>query len=195
MVQVDLPGAFAAGQLCAMLSKPYLKAEPRPFCHRLMGPITLYMTIMFSPVGLFLLVCWPAWEGMYWWEWVERPAANPPVSFFYIGFFLAMVIIGLSSYMLAHKLYRLGKDKIVLALAVIGVVCALLPFFLWPFTWYWVGNFADYHADPRQSTVMFDTPAFFHSWAIVIGYFAVSSTAFGIWLKKNATALIDRAYK
>ncbi|MDP2992302.1 MAG: hypothetical protein Q8N82_02935 [Deltaproteobacteria bacterium] len=185
MVQVDLPGAFAAGQIFAFLSRGYLKKEKHLFMHRLMGPMAVYFALLFAPAGLFLLICWPAWECMYRWEWVEKPAGNPSVSFFYVGFYMAMVVIGCASYMLAHRLYRQGKDRTVKRLCAAGVIVTLLPFFLRPFTWYYVGTYAQYHALPRQ-TATFGTPSFFFSWLGAMGYFIIASVFFGLWLKKKS---------
>ncbi len=189
MVQVDLPGAFAAGQLCGILSKSYLLRERRLFCQPLMGPVALYLALGFAPVGLFLLVCWPAWEGMYWWEWVERPSANPAVALFYVGFLLALVLVGVLSFVLSHRLFLAGRGQLVTVLAVVGVLLAVAPFFVWPMTWYWVGSQAEYHAVPRQSAPLFEAPTFLYSWAMVLGYFVLVSAAFGFWLKKAASAL------
>lgn len=186
MVQVDIPGAFAVGQILAMLSRKYLEGEKELFTHRLMGPVAAYFSLMFAPAGLFLLICWPAWESMYWWDWVERPAMNSWVSFFYIGFYMCMIIIGCGSYIAAHKFYRARKDKIVTASAIIGTVATLLPFFIWPYTWYHVGTYAQYHSRPMTTTTMFDTPAFFYSWLCVMSYVSISSVCFGIWIRKAA---------
>lgn len=193
MVQVDIPGAFAAGQIFAVLSREYLKQEESRLTHRLGGPIVTYFSLMFAPVGLFLLICWPAWESMYWWEWVQRPATDPLVSFFYIGFYFAMIVIGVASYALAHTLYRQGRERTVLVLAAAGVVATLLPFILWPFTWYHVGTYADYHAVPKRTTVMFHTPAFFNSWLVIMGYFFAASIAFGLWIKRFSRGAAARA--
>jgi hypothetical protein len=184
MVQVDLPGAFAAGQIYALLSKDYLRWKKSRFTHRLGGPVTAYFSLVFAPVGLFLLICWPAWESMYWWQWVERPAMDPWVSFFYIGFYFSMVLIGLASYALSHALFRAGKDRLVEVLAVAGAVAAFLPFFLWPGTWYHVGDYAAFHATPQRTGTMFDTPAFFYSWFAVMSYFLLVSIGFGFWLRR-----------
>jgi hypothetical protein len=189
MVQVDLPGAFAAGQLMAILSKKYLKTEQDRFTHRLMGPIGWYFALMFSPVGMFLLTGWPAWEGMYWWEWVERPAFNPSVAFFYIFFYLVMILLGNGSYILAHHFYLKGQDKVVNFLALTGVILTLLPFFLWPFTWYYVGTYAQYHAVPGTMGTIFNTPSFFYPWLTVMSYLAVSTVLFALWLKRYSAKL------
>lgn len=189
MVQVDLPGAFAAGQIFALLSRNYLQKEENRFDHRLMGPIGLYFALIYAPIGMFLLFGWPAWESMYWWEWVERPAFNPPVTFFYISFYLSMILIGNASYIIGHSLYLMGKDKIVNILVIIGIVATLLPFILWPFTWYHVGTYAQYHAVPKQTTTMFNAPSFFFSWLVVMGYFTIATVIFGIWIRRYSARL------
>ncbi|MFV1951516.1 MAG: hypothetical protein ACC630_06115 [Nitrospinota bacterium] len=189
MVQVDLPGAFAAGQIFAILSKKYLRKEEDKFTHRMMGPVGWYFALIYAPIGMFLLYGWPAWECMYWWEWVEQPAFNPPVAFFYISFYLAMILIGNISYIIGHSLYQNGKDRTVNILAVIGVIATLLPFILWPFTWYRVGTYAQYHAIPKGTTTMFNTPSFFYSWLCVMGYFTTATVFFGFWLKRYSERL------
>jgi hypothetical protein len=189
MVQVDLPGAFAAGQIFAVLTKKYLKKEETLFTHRLMGPITTYFALMFVPAGLFLLICWPSWECMYWWEWVEKAAMNPPVSFFYLGFYMILILIGMASYEFAHYLYLRGKDRVVNLLTFAGVILTLLPFILWPFTWYHVGTYADYHAVPRTTTTLFNMKPFFFSWLAIMLYFTISSVIFALWIKKYAATL------
>ncbi len=186
MVQVDLPGAFAIGQIFALLSRTYLKKEKNKITHRLMAPISWYFTLIYAPVGLFLLIGWPAWEVMYWWEWVENPAANPWAAGFYIIFFFAMVIIGHISYIIGHSLCLKGKDNTVIILAVLFCILTLLPFFLWPMTWNHVGTYAQYHAVPKETTGMFTTPSFFFPWLIIITYLVAGSIIFGLWLKRHS---------
>jgi len=68
MIQVDIPGAIAAGQIFALLSRKYLKKEKNMFAHRLAGPVSWYFALFFAPVGMLLIIGWPARESMYWWE-------------------------------------------------------------------------------------------------------------------------------
>lgn len=186
MVQVDIPAAFAVGQILAILSKRYLKKENLKFFHKLMGPLNWYYTFIFAPVGMFLLVGWPGWECMYWWKWVERPMFNPFIALFYVLFYMSMVAIGNFSYILAHHLYLKGKEKIVNILTVIGLIGTVLPFILWPFTWFHVGTYDQYHAVPRQTTSMFKTPSFFYPWLFIMGFFVIGTLGFCFWLKKKA---------
>lgn len=190
MVQVDLPGAFAIGQILAILSRGYLKKENSKFDHKLMGPLNWYMTFMFAPVGMFLLVGWPGWECMYWWKWVERPMFNPFIALFYVLFYMSMVAIGNFSYILAHHLYLRGKEKVVNALAVIGILLTILPFILWPLTWLHVGTFSQYHEVPRATSNMFKTPSFFISWLIIMSYFVIGTAIFCLWIKKRSARIV-----
>ena len=192
MVQVDLPGAFAVGQIFAVLSKNFLKREENKFTHRLMAPIGWYLALIYAPVGMFLLCGWPAWESMYWWEWVEQPAFNPLVAFFYIAFYISMILIGNMSYITAHNLYQKGKDKTVNILAILGIIATLLPFFVWPFTWYHIGTYAQYHAIPKGTTTIFNTPSFFYSWLCSMSLLITGTVIFGLWLKKYSTKLANQ---
>jgi hypothetical protein len=90
---------------------------------------------------------------------------------------------------LAHRLLRRGHVSTVKRMAAIGIFMTLAPFFLWPFTWYWVGSYADYHAAPRQSAVMFQNATFFVSWAVAVGYLVLTSIGFGVWLKASVRTL------
>jgi len=184
MVQVDLPGAFAVGQILAWLSRSYLKSVKPRFTHRLMGPVAAYFSIVFAPIGMFLLFGWPGWESMYWWSWIERPSFHPWVAGFYVLFYLAMILIGLGSYMVGHKLIRKRKTAAVAVLSGAGIVLTLLPFFLWPMTWYHVGTYAEYHAIPRLTTTMFGTPSFFFAWLIAIGWLSIGTIFFCLWIRR-----------
>ena len=189
MLQVDAPGAFALGQILAWLTQKYLKVTEPQFTHRLMGPVVAYFSLIFAPVGMFLLFGWPGWESMYWWSWIEQSSFRPWVAGFYLLFYLAMILIGLGSYMLGHKLIRKGKKVVVAVLSVVGVVVSLLPFFIWRMTWYHIGTYAEYHAVPRATTTLFRTPSFLIPWAIIIGYICIGTVVFCLWIRRFSNAL------
>lgn len=181
MVQVDLPAAFAVGQICAMLSKKYLKKESRKFTNRLLGPMNIFLSCCFAPVGMFLMIAWPSWEVMYWTGWVEAPFNRPYVAGFYILFGIAMVVIGNVGFILAHHWYRNSNDRRVVFGAVIGVFFTLLPFLLWPGTWLKVGTYEVVTGGGGDS--FFSIP-FFPAWFVIISYISISITAMVIWLIK-----------
>ena len=191
MLQVDLPGAIAIGQLFAILSRKHLERKKNIFTHQLIGPISWYFALIYAPVGMFALVSWPAWETMYWWEWIEHSDFNPSVALFFVAFYMSMVLLGIISYILAHKLLIVGKYSVVNVLALLGAIVAFLPFFLWPDNWLYIGEYAQFNAIPRQANLIFKTPAFLFPGLLAIGYFIIGTVVFGFWLNKYSSNLSD----
>ncbi len=181
MVQVDLPAAFAIGQIFAILSKDYLKKESRKFTNRLIGPLNIFLSCCFAPVGMFLMIGWPSWEVMYWTGWVEAPFNRPYVAGFYILFGIAMVVIGNVGFILAHHWYRNGNDRRVVYGAVVGVILTVLPFLLWRGTWLKVGTYEVVTGGGGNS--FFSLP-FLPAWFVIIGYMCITIIAMTIWLIK-----------
>ncbi len=186
MVQVDLPAAFAIGQICAILSKDHLRKEENTFCNRLLGPFNFYMACAFAPVGMFLLIGWPAWEVMYVSGWVENPYNRPWVALFYVLFAIVMIVLGNVGFILGHRWYRQGHDKRVMIGAIIGVALTLLPFVLRWGVWFKVGTFGE--VTGGGGTSFFDPP-FFAGWAGIMSYMAITTVAMCIWLKKKGNRL------
>ncbi|MCK4764581.1 MAG: hypothetical protein KAW12_20440 [Candidatus Aminicenantes bacterium] len=182
MVQVDLPAAFAMGQIYALLSKNYLKKEPNKFTNKLLGPFNLFLTCGFVPTGMFLMVAWPAWEIMFVSSWVEKPFDRPLVAAFYVVFMLAMIILGNVGYILAHHWYRKGKDKWVVYGSIIGVIVTALPFFLRWGVWWKIGTFAEINAGQGYS---FFKPPFFYGWLCFIVYMVAMLIIGGFWFRKK----------
>ncbi|NIM12187.1 MAG: hypothetical protein GTO45_08750 [Candidatus Aminicenantes bacterium] len=186
MVQVDLPGAFAVGQIFALLSKKYLKGEPDIFKSRLLGPLNLYLSCCYSFAALYLMIGWPAWEVMYAASWVENPYNRPLVVGFYVLFLVVMVFLGNLGYMLGHHWYRKGKDKWVVYGSIIGIILTFLPFIVKYGVWWKVGTYAEVEAGGGTS---FFQPPFFHGWLVVMGYFFIMTILTGIWFKKTGDRL------
>jgi len=102
-----------------------------------------------------------------------------------------MIILGNLSYFIAHTLYRNGRDGTVKLLSVLSVIATLLPFVLWPFTWYYVGTYREYHAVPRETETLLNATSFFWSWLAVMGCFVVTSVIFGIWIKSYSVKIAE----
>jgi len=187
MVQVDLPAAFTVGQVFAFLSKKYLKDEPGIFANKLLGPLNLYLSCGFAPVGMFLLIGWPAWEVMHVTGWVENPFNRPLVAGFYVLFLIAMVLLGNVGFILGHHWYKKGKDKWVIYGAVIGAILTFLPFLLKWGVWWNVGQYDEVMAGRGAS---FWKPPFFYGWLVVMSYFFIITILTGIWFKKRGSKKI-----
>jgi hypothetical protein len=183
MVQVDLPAAFAVGQVFAFLSKNYLKKEPNLFKNKLTGPLNLYLSCGFSLAGMFLLIGWPSWEVMFTTNWVEDPFNRPLVAGFYILFLVFMILLGNLGFILGHLWYRKGKDKWVIYGSVIGIFLTFLPFLLKWGVWFKIGTYAEIKSG--GGTGFFDPP-FFYGWLVIMGYFVLSTVLTGMWFKKTA---------
>jgi len=186
MVQVDLPAAFALGQIYGLLSKDYLKKEPNKFLNRLSGPLNLFMSCGLAPVGMFLMIGWPAWEVMYVSGWVENPYNKPAVSAFYVLFGVFMVLLGNAGFILAHHWYRKGKDSWVVFGSIAGLFLTVLPFLVKWGIWWKVGTYAESQSGSGYS--FFSAP-FIIGWVIFMGYFFVVATLTGIWFKRKGNKI------
>jgi hypothetical protein len=186
MVQVDFPAAFAIGQIYGLLSKEYLKKDPRIFTNRLLGPLNFFLSCGFAPGGLFLLVGWPAWEVMYTTPWVEDPYNKPLVAGFYVLFMIIMVVLGNVGFILAHHWYQIGKDRWVLYGSAAGVILTIFPFLLRWGVWLNIGTYSEVAANSGYS---FWKPPFFSGWLVLMSYLAVSIIGMGVWLKTKGSQL------
>jgi len=186
MVQVDIPAAYAYGQLFALLSKKYLKKEENFFQNRLLGPANFFLAVCYAPVGMFLMIGWPAWEMMYVSDWVEDPFNKPAVAAFYILFNIVMILIGNIGFLLGHRWYRDGHDSRVTTGFVIGVLLTFLPFLLRWGVWWNVGTYNEVQGGGGYS---FWSAPFFTGWSFIMSYMVISSVVFFIWFKKKADAL------
>lgn len=174
MVQVDIPAAFTIGQLLAMMAKKYLRSEDHLFLHRLTGLVNLYISCGFVPIGLYLLVGWPAWEVMYVSDWAEKTFDNPPVAVFYVAFVVAMILLCNVGFVLAHICYRRSKDRIVTITTLIGAAATLLPFVLKWGVWMKIGSYATITSGGGYS---FFDPPFFAGYVPIMLYGLVTLVA------------------
>lgn len=182
MIQVDLPAAFAVGQIFALLAKKYLKTEPKKFFNRLLGPLNFYLSCGFVPTGMYLMIGWPSWEVMYITGWVEKPFNQPLVAAFYVLFMVAMILLGNVGFILAHHWYQKGKDRFVVYGSIIGVVLTILPFVLRWGVWWKIGTYAEFKAGGGYS---FGSPPFFYGWLIFISYIVIATIVAGLWFKRQ----------
>jgi len=186
MIQVDLPAAFAIGQIYGILAKDYLKKEPEKFTNRLLGPLNFYLTCGYIVAGLYLLIAYPSWETMYITKWVENPYNRPLAAGFYILFMISMVVLGNVGFILAHHWYLKGKDRYVVYGAVIGVVLTFLPFLVRWGVW---GKIGTYEQIMRGEGYSFGESPFIYGWLGFMGYMALATIFTGIWFRKRGARL------
>ena len=183
MIQVDLPAAFALGQIGAFMARDALKKEKDLFANRFLGPLNCYLSCGFAPGGMFLLVGWPAWECMYITDWFEHPYNRPLAAGAYILFMIIMVLLGNLGFILAHHWYRCNKDRWVTAGITVGIIGALLPFLLKWGIWWDIGTFQE--VIRNKGGYSFWTPPFVYGWAGIMSYMAVATTGILLWFKKQ----------
>lgn len=184
MVQVDLPAAFTLGQLFAALAAPYLRREPHLFSHRLLGPFNFFMACGYVPVGMFLLIGWPAWEVMYLSGWLDEPFNRPWVAAFYVGFAVAMILLGNLGFILAHHWYRNGRDAWVHWGIAIGALLTVLPFGLRWGVWMRIGSYEEVVLN-QGGYSFWDTP-FFAGWAVIMSLMVIAIAGMGVIIKRFA---------
>ncbi len=185
MLQVDLPAAFAIGQVCAIMAKDALKKEKDLFANKFLGPVNLFFSCGFAPGGLFLLIGWPAWECMYVTKWFEQPYDRPLCAVAYILFFIVMVLLGNLGFILGHYWYRGNKDKWVIAGSIIGVALALLPFLIKWGIWWDIGTYQEVALN--KGGYSFWKPPFFYGWLGIMSYMVVTFAGILLWLRKQST--------
>lgn len=186
MIQVDLPAAFAVGQIFSVLSSDYLKKTPEKFSNKLLGPLNFYLSCGFVPTGMYLLAAYPAWEAMYVTNWVENTYNRPSAAAFYVAFMVAMILLGNTGFILGHYWYQNGKDKWVIYGSVAGVILTIMPFLLKWGVWMQIGTYADIQANRGYS--FFNMP-FFGGWLAFISYIAITTIIAGIWFKQKGNKM------
>lgn len=183
MIQVDLPAAFAVGQIYAFLSSDYLRKEKRFFTSKPLGMLNFYLSCGFVPGGLYLISAYPAWEAMYKTGLLDTPFNNPPVAYFTLFFVMMMVLLGNAGYLIGHWCYRNGKGKIVPITIAAAIFLTVLPFLLNWGVWMKIGTYEEVISGGGYS---FWEPPFFYGWAIIMSWLTLTSITTGIWFKNVA---------
>lgn len=186
MIQVDLPTAFAVGQIFALLSKEYLKKTPEKFTHKLIGPFNFFMSCGFVPAIIYLLAAYPSWEVMYVTDWLENPFNRPFAAGIYALFIVLMILLGNIGYILGHYWYIKGKDRLVIWGSIVGIILAILPFIVRWGVWWQIGTYAQVQVNQGYS--FWKTP-FFGGYLFFVGYFIVTTVLTGIWFKKKGSKM------
>lgn len=186
MVQVDLPGAFTIGQCLALLAKKYLKSTPEKYTNKLLGPLNFFLSCAYAPVGMFLLVGWPAWEMMYTTAFPQDPFNRPLAALFYIMFGILMVVCGNIGFILAHHWLYKGRDKLVIAGITVGGILTILPFLLKWGIWMNIGTLDQVKTGQGYS---FCDPPFFYGWLGIMSYLMITTVIAAVWFKKKGNQL------
>lgn len=174
MVQVDIPAAFAMGQVLAMVGRKSLKMGHQSTYDRFLLWTNWYMSLILGPTGLFLLVGWPAWETMYQWSWVENSQFHGMVALFYIVFLIVMVVLGNAGFIMSCRLLRSNRDGLAWTILALSIVSTLAPFLIDIKAPLYIGTYQTYHAG--TAPLVFGT-SFMISWFWIMLFWVTGSIA------------------
>jgi len=175
MVQVDIPAAFAMGQLLALAGRKSLKTGQPSVRHRFLLLTNWYTSLILGTTGLFLLVGWPGWETMYQWAWVENPQFKPLAALFYIVFLVLMVVLGNAGFLISCRLIRSNREALAKALLVLSVIGTFAPFLIDIRAPFYIGTYQQYHTG--RALLIFNSP-FIYSWFGIMLFWVIGSLVF-----------------
>ncbi len=140
MIPFDIVVSFVAGQALAYAARERLREEASLFFNRYLYIAVLWMAFFYAPTDLFFYHGWPDWELMY---YVEAARVNP---FFTLVFSVILFAAIMAGFISADYLLRMGRDRLVIAMALVLLVLLAL-FLLATFDrGYYVGTYAEWQA-------------------------------------------------
>ena len=175
MVQVDIPAAFAMGQLLAIVGRKSLKTGQPSVRDRFLLLTNWYTSLILGTTGLFLLVGWPGWETMYQWAWVENPQFKPMVALFYIVFLVLMVALGNAGFLMSYRLIRSNREALAKAILALSVIGTFAPFLIDIKAPFYIGTYQQYHTG--QASLIFHS-SFIFPWFGIMLFWVIGSVIF-----------------
>lgn len=151
-VPLDLFLNFGLGAGFALSAKEQLLRSHSIFYHRYFLAVVLYETIVFAPIGIFLLKYYPDWSVMY---LFDSSSASLLSAIWAIGLYYFAIISG---YIYAQTFIKQNKVigiYFLLALCALGLLGIILEN---PKRIYYVGTYAQFHsntASPFYSDLKF----------------------------------------
>ena len=92
MVQIDVPVAFALGNLFADVAKKQLQSEEPRYYYKTFGSYLIYQIFFFSWIPVYFILNYFGWETTHMW-WKQASVVSYPffVPIFIVIFFLAAI--------------------------------------------------------------------------------------------------------
>ncbi len=104
MVQVDVFWAYGFGASLAVAAARPLRTEPRPLASPHFVFTLLFLSLVWAPTGMLLLLRHPSWETM---QAASSITAIPP--FLVLGFGITNVTQGILGFWVGHRLTTAGR--------------------------------------------------------------------------------------
>jgi hypothetical protein len=139
MVQIDIPIAFAVGQMLADAASQQLKTgKPEPY-YRTLAFTNIFTGLFFAPIPVYFLVDYFGWETTYMYD-PDR------VTRFFIPIVLFAVILAANlGFWLSNALIRKGRERVGRTIyALIWIYALAWIFGNWPRSTR-IGTYAQYH--------------------------------------------------
>jgi ABC-type branched-subunit amino acid transport system permease subunit len=143
MIQIDIPIAFAVGQMLADAANQQLKTGKAEPYYRMLAFTNLFTGLFFAPIPVYFLVDYFGWETTYMYD-PDR------VTRFFIPIVLFLVILAANlGFWLSNALIRKGRDRVGRAIYTL----------IWIYSLGWIlgnwprstriGTYAQYHTAPE----------------------------------------------
>ena len=172
MFHVNIPACLTIGLVFSFISKKLLKQEAELFHHGLLGPFNIYITCGFVPAGMFFLTGWASWEVMYITGWLENTFDRPLVAGFYVVFYVLMIVLSNTGFILGHYWIKKGKETYIIIGIISGALLTFVAFILRLGAWWKIGTYAEIQQGMGYS--FFKAP-FIIGWLIIMFYLAMTT--------------------
>ena len=183
MIPVTLPAAITLGFIFSFITKKILKEEAELFHHRLLGFFNIYIICGFVPAGMFFLTGWPSWEMMYLTGWLENAFDRPLVAGFHVAYYVLMILLANTGFILGHYLIRKEKETFVIIGLVSGALVTIVAILLRLNVFFTIGTYAEIQQNRGASFV--EGP-FFIGWIIIMSYMALTTVAAILIMRRRA---------
>ncbi|RMF18792.1 MAG: hypothetical protein D6761_01785 [Candidatus Dadabacteria bacterium] len=104
MVEVDVFWAYGLGGSLAVAAGRQLKNEEKPFDHPIFSRVLLFLSLVWAPTGMLLLLKHPSWETM---QAADSFMSMPP--WLILGFGITNITQGILGYWTTWMLLRRGR--------------------------------------------------------------------------------------
>jgi hypothetical protein len=159
MIQVDIPAAYICSQVFAYSGRKWLCDVKPEWTGKYSLLSTVFALVIVGSAGLYLWEGWTEWEIMYWFESLRMNTDNYGNPYFaLVGplFVASCGVVGLISFMLAHRWIRENRIKTLLTSLWISIAVMLSFFVIFPSAPMLVGHYHDYHAFLKEAMASAD---------------------------------------
>ena len=185
MVQIDIPIAFAVGQMLADAANRQLRTGQREHYYRALAHTNIFTGLFFAPIPIYFLVDYFGWETTY--------MVNPErVTRFFIPIVLFVLLLAANlGFWLSNALIQKGRAAVGRIVYILIWVYALAWIFgTWPRSTR-IGTYAQYHTARETMIRVWDVSKdpFFWILIVTLVIFGVPLVLFAVGLSREGKRL------